>query len=1153
MNFKKTIAGTLTAAMLLSQCAFAASPSDFTDFPNDWSTTALTHAVENGLLVGSDGKINASGKLTRAEMATIVNRAFQATESASIAGFSDVSSNAWYASEFAKAVQMGTFNGSGDKLNPTNAITREEAFVVLARAFALEDGSSSALSSFGDASSVSSWAEGGVAALVAGGYVNGSGGKINPKASITRAEFAQIMDNLVDTYAASAADVSGSTVSGNLIVTAGMTLTGVSVNGDLILADGVGSGVVTLDGVSVTGRILVRGGSVDMVNGKGGDVVVKNPNTTSTVTSDAKLSSVTLYTSATTKADASAITVKDSAKLSVASGTVDKVTTDSDASSPSVSVAKGATVTTVDANAAGTTVSGEGSVVTVNANANNVAVTTANTVVKAASSTSGVTAAGVSVPAGETGTINSDATSATVTKTATADNSTSSSSSGGGSTSVTKINTWSKLRKAVANAKDGATIKLTGNITDAGVDENIYDGTTSATLNIATKGITINGAGYTISNKDGSATFCMTADGDHDDEGNATVTGVTVKNLTIDGGSFSTKLGGAFFVQDGVDVTFDGVTFKNCAANSASTAVTGGGAIFINDHGAAGTTAIIKNCTFIDNTSGDGSTGRGGAIYADNFRSSSMKLVVENSTFEGNKAAYGGAIAVDGIVDVTLTGNTFKGNEGTYADDVYIFDGQSAGKKGMNILSEVTVSDISGNTYTNEDDTDVTVFAKMNIIFGRYYGLGYSSYNKATADVMNDITMHDYLFVDTDRTTRYDASATPKTVSLSADISYADAAYVLTISDVEQAYYNAATKATLTVGEDDDAQTVALSTSNGLSYNATEKTLTVTVDASNVTMNASGILETDTVLTVEIEALGYETYKETATVTNDDLSMWSSYTAGFETFLNYLTADALTATWEDIAAQMSTEEKTVTAESLTDAWSAMCTTTTDGQSTEIATTKVVGNTVTFMDADGDPIASYDYRIVEMVAAGLEGGTTYILKTDANDAGVFTYLGMMAPDYDSDGIPAHFHFRYAANKDDLDLSNASNYWYPTMVDATATDDAKSAMLYAMYKLTPSTTDEDEDETTTKEVSAEVEIYGYTAKLLVTLDVDGKIVSVTDNGTEAGSNSASYWANATALFDSLVGKSTATEVTAVDGISQATYSSNAIKTAVADAFH
>lgn len=1083
MNFKKTIAGTLTAAMLLSQCAFAASPSDFTDFPNDWSTTALTHAVENGLLVGSDGKINASGKLTRAEMATIVNRAFQATESASIAGFSDVSSNAWYASEFAKAVQMGTFNGSGDKLNPTNAITREEAFVVLARAFALEDGSASALSSFGDASSVSSWAEGGVAALVAGGYVNGSGGKINPKASITRAEFAQIMDNLVDTYAASTADVSGSTVSGNLIVTAGMTLTGVSVNGDLILADGVGSGVVTLDGVSVTGRILVRGGSVDMVNGKGGDVVVKNPSTTSTVTSDAKLSSVTLYTNATTKADASAITVKDSAKLSVASGTVDKVTTDSDASSPSVSVAKGATVTTVDANAAGTTVSGEGSVVTVNANANNVAVTTANTVVKAASGTSGVTAASVSVPAGETGTINSDATSATVTKTATADSSTSSSSSGGGgSSSVTKINTWSKLRKAVANAKEGATIKLTGNITDAGVDA--YDSTSSATLNIATKNITINGAGYTISNKDGSATFCMTADGAHledenknailDDNGEAipTVTGVTVKNLTIDGGSFSEKLGGAFFVQDGVDVTFDGVTFKNCAANSASTAVTGGGAIFINDHGAAGTTAIIKNCTFIGNSSGDGATGRGGAIYADNFRSSSMKLVVENSTFEGNKAAYGGAIAVDGIVDVTLTGNTFKDNKGTYADDVYIFDGQSAGKKGMNILSEVTVSDISGNTYTNEDDADVTDFAKMNIIFGRYYGLGYISYNKAAADVMNGITTHDYLFVDADRTTRYDASETAKTVTLAvSSLSYADAAYVLTISDVTQDYYNAATKATLTVGEGDDAPSVALSTSNGLSYNATGNTLTVTVDASNVTLT-SGILEADTVLTVEIEALGYETATATATVT--DLSMWSSYEAGFETFLNYLnlTDEKLAAAWADIAAQTSTEKKNLSAQELTETWRAMCTTTTDGQEIEIATTKVDGNTVTFMDAGGDPIASYDYRIVEMVAAGLEGGTTYVLKTDDKDAGIFTYLGMMAPDYDSNGIPAHFHFRYAANKNDLDLSNTKNWWYPTMVDATATDDAKSAMLYAMHKLTPSTTDEDEEETPTKEVSETV---------------------------------------------------------------------------------
>ena len=50
----------------------------FSDMPNDWSTTALQAAVDNGLLVGANGKLNPKGELTRAEMATIIARVFNA-------------------------------------------------------------------------------------------------------------------------------------------------------------------------------------------------------------------------------------------------------------------------------------------------------------------------------------------------------------------------------------------------------------------------------------------------------------------------------------------------------------------------------------------------------------------------------------------------------------------------------------------------------------------------------------------------------------------------------------------------------------------------------------------------------------------------------------------------------------------------------------------------------------------------------------------------------------------------------------------------------------------------------------------------------------------------------------------------------------------
>ena len=73
--------------------------------------------------------------------------------------------------------------------------------------------------------------------------------------------------------------------------------------------------------------------------------------------------------------------------------------------------------------------------------------------------------------------------------------------------------------------------------------------------------------------------------------------------------------------------------------------------------------------------------------------------------------------------------------------------------------------------------------------------------------------------------------------------------------------------------------------------------------------------------------------------------------------------------------------------------------------------------------------------------------------------------------------------------------------------------------------------------------------YQAKVLVTTDADGKIVSIKDNGTEPGANS-SFWSDATAIFERMAGK-TVDEIDGVDKISGATVSSNAIKRAVKNA--
>lgn len=404
MKCKNTIAMVLAGAMLLPSNAFAADLSQYKDFPNDWSAKSLEQAIDDGLLNGSNGMIDAKGLLTRAQMAAIVSRSFGAAKTASLDDYRDVLPSAWYYSDMGKAVKMGAFQGANGLLNPDAPITREEAFTVLARAFALEGGGSATLKDFVDGGTVSSWASESVAALVAGGYVNGANGMLNLKNNITRAEFAKVITGMAASYVG-AEGVSGKTVEGNVIVReSGASLSGMTINGDLIIADSADK--VSLDNVKVTGRIVIRGASTEasLKNcsaGKG--VLVSNPN--------------------------------GAASLSVSGGSVGTVTAKSDlvvsgkidniviAEKAALTVQSGASVGSVTVSAAGASVSGAGTVSAVQANANNVTVSTKNTKVTAASGVSGVKAGDKAVEAGKTETVGSTSTSS------------GGSSSGGGSSS----------------------------------------------------------------------------------------------------------------------------------------------------------------------------------------------------------------------------------------------------------------------------------------------------------------------------------------------------------------------------------------------------------------------------------------------------------------------------------------------------------------------------------------------------------------------------------------------------------------------------------------------------------------------------------------------------------------------------------------------
>lgn len=403
MKCKNTIAMVLAGAMLLPSNAFAADLSQYRDFPNDWSAKSLEQAIDDGLLNGSNGMIDAKGLLTRAQMAAIVSRAFGAAKTASLDDYRDVLPSAWYYSDMGKAVKMGAFRGANGLLNPDAPITREEAFTVLARAFALEGGGSAALKDFVDGGTVSSWASESVAALVAGGYVNGANGMLNLKNNITRAEFAKVITGMAASYVG-AEGVSGKTVEGNVIVReSGASLSGMTINGDLIIADSADK--VSLDNVKVTGRIVIRGGAdavgiKNTTTGKG--VLVSSPNGAAAISvSGGSVGTVTAKSDLSLSGSVSNVAVTDKATLTVE---------------------KNASVGTVTVSAAGSKVTGDGKVTNVQANANNVTVTSKGTKVTAGSGVSGVKAGDKAVESGKTETVGTASSSG-------------GSSSGGGSSS----------------------------------------------------------------------------------------------------------------------------------------------------------------------------------------------------------------------------------------------------------------------------------------------------------------------------------------------------------------------------------------------------------------------------------------------------------------------------------------------------------------------------------------------------------------------------------------------------------------------------------------------------------------------------------------------------------------------------------------------
>lgn len=178
--------------------------SHFTDMGKyGWAAPSVDFLYESKVTTGTTSTTyGPSGNITRGDFVLMLSRAFSFADYGSD-NFSDVPANSYYAKAIASAKAMGIAQGSNGKFNPTAALTREDAMVLLQRTMSrtgrsIADASNSYLDRFSDGSSVSSYAKGAVAALIQAGIIQGDNtGRINPKGSLTRAEMAVILHRVL--------------------------------------------------------------------------------------------------------------------------------------------------------------------------------------------------------------------------------------------------------------------------------------------------------------------------------------------------------------------------------------------------------------------------------------------------------------------------------------------------------------------------------------------------------------------------------------------------------------------------------------------------------------------------------------------------------------------------------------------------------------------------------------------------------------------------------------------------------------------------------------------------------------------------------------------------------------------------------------------
>ena len=175
-------------------------PLPFTDVSEtDWFHDAVQYVYDNGLMGGvGDGQFAPNATTNRAMVVTILYRLAGEPDVSGDVAFTDVEPGLWYTDAVLWAAQNGIVNGvSETEFAPGEDITREQLAAILYRYAAYQgyDVSQRAdLSGFGDASSISGYAQEALSWAHAQGLVLGfEDGSLRPQGTASRAQIAAVL------------------------------------------------------------------------------------------------------------------------------------------------------------------------------------------------------------------------------------------------------------------------------------------------------------------------------------------------------------------------------------------------------------------------------------------------------------------------------------------------------------------------------------------------------------------------------------------------------------------------------------------------------------------------------------------------------------------------------------------------------------------------------------------------------------------------------------------------------------------------------------------------------------------------------------------------------------------------------------------------